>query len=149
MGTNDCGLIRWNMLTDERKVFLHTADSRSISSNVIVCLLRDSKERLWAGTFWGGLNCYDGNRFVHYRADERGGNSLIYDNVWALAEDAEGNIWIGTLGKGLQCLNPETGTFTTYTTGNSDLVSDYIFSLCIGRDHMLYVGTTAAWLSWI
>lgn len=110
---------------------------------MIVCLLRDSKERLWAGTFWGGLNCYDGNRFVHYRADERGGNSLIYDNVWALAEDAEGNIWIGTLGKGLQCLNPETGTFTTYTTGNSDLVSDYIFSLCIGRDHMLYVGTTA------
>ena len=143
LGTNDGGLIRWNMLTDERKVFLHTADSRSISSNVIVCLLRDSKERLWAGTFWGGLNCYDGNRFVHYRAGEAGTHSLACDNVWALAEDAEGNIWIGTLGKGLQCLNPETGTFTTYTTGNSDLVSDYVFSLCIGRDHMLYVGTTA------
>lgn len=26
-------------------------------------------------------------------------NSLVYDNVWALAEDADKNIWIGTLGE--------------------------------------------------
>lgn len=143
LGTNGQGLVRWDMLTDERRVFSHTADARSISNDVIVCLLQDSRGRLWAGTFWGGLNCYDGNRFVHYRADGAGGNSLACDNVWALAEDADRNIWIGTLGKGLQCLNPDTGTFTTYDTGNSPLVSDYISSLCIGRDHMLYVGTSA------
>lgn len=143
LGTNDRGLVRWNSVTDERMTFSHTADPRSISSDVIVCLLRDSSGRVWAGTFWGGLNCYDGNRFIHYRACKGGGNSLVYDNVWALAEDADKNIWIGTLGGGLQCLNPQTGIFTTYSTSNSNLVSDYISSLCISRDNNLVIGTSA------
>lgn len=143
LGTNDRGLVRWNSVTDERTIFSHTADFRSISSDVIVCLLRDSSGRVWAGTFWGGLNCYDGNRFIHYRSCKGDGNSLAYDNVWALAEDADKNIWIGTLGGGLQCLNPQTGMFTTYSTGNSNLVSDYISSLCIGRDNNLIIGTSA------
>ena len=143
VGTNDRGLIRWNSVTDERMFFSHTADPRSISSDVIVCLLRDSSGRVWAGTFWGGLNCYDGNRFIHYRSRKGDSNSLVYDNVWALAEDADKNIWIGTLGGGLQCLNPQTGIFTTYSTGNSNLVSDYISSLCISCDNNLIIGTSA------
>ena len=143
VGTNDRGLIRWNSVTDERMFFSHTADPRSISSDVIVCLLRDSSGRVWAGTFWGGLNCYDGNRFIHYRSRKGDSNSLVYDNVWALAEDADKNIWIGTLGGGLQCLNPQTGIFTTYSTGNSNLVSDYISSLCISCDNNLVIGTSA------
>ena len=44
LGTNDRGLVRWNSVTDERMVFSHTADPHSISSDVIVCLLRDSSE---------------------------------------------------------------------------------------------------------
>lgn len=143
LGTNDRGLVRWNIVTDERKVFSHTDDPHSISSDVVVCLLQDSSGKLWAGTFWGGLNCYDGNRFIHYRAGKGNSHSLAYDNVWALAEDADKNIWIGTLGGGLQCLDPQTGTFTTYSTGNSDLVSDYISSLCIGRNNKLLIGTSA------
>ena len=143
LGTNDRGLIRWNSVTDERMVFSHTEDLRSISSDVIVCLLQDSSGRVWAGTFWGGLNCYDGNRFIHYRSRKGDSNSLVYDNVWALAEDANKNIWIGTLGGGLQCLNPQTGMFTTYSTRNSNLVSDHILSLCISHDNNLIIGTSA------
>lgn len=143
VGTNDRGLVRWNSVTDERMFFSHTADSGSISSDVIVCLLQDSSGRVWAGTFWGGLNCYDGNRFIHYRSCKGNNNSLAYDNVWALAEDANKNIWIGTLGGGLQCLNPQTGMFTTYSTGNSNLVSDHILSLCISHDNNLIIGTSA------
>lgn len=142
LGTNDCGLIRWNRATDEYTTFRHTEEARSISSNVVVCLLRDSGGKLWAGTFWGGLNCYDGNRFVRYKARKGDANSLADDNVWALAEDADRNIWIGTLGGGLQCLNPQTGTFATYAAGNSNLPSDYISSLCIGRDNRLVIGTS-------
>ena len=44
---------------------------------------------------------------------------------------------------GLQCLNPQTGIFTTYSTGNSNLVSDYISSLCISCDNNLIIGTSA------
>lgn len=144
LGTNDSGLVRWNMKTDEQKTFSHTADPNSISTDVIVCLMRARNGMLWIGTFWGGLNCYDGHRFIHYRAkkESNGENSLAHDNVWALAEDGDGNIWIGTLGGGLQCLNPQTGVFTTYTTGNSGLASDHISSICIGRNRTLIIGTS-------
>lgn len=47
------------------------------------------------------------------------------------------------VGGGLQCLNPQTGIFTTYSTGNSNLVSDYISSLCISCDNNLIIGTSA------
>lgn len=141
LGTNDRGLIKWNTVTGEQSVFSHTAESHSVSSDVIVCLLHDSKGRLWAGTFWGGLNLYDGKRFTRYRADKGKTNSLVSDNVWALTEDKEQNIWIGTLGAGLQCLNPQTGVFTTYSTANSNLISDYVSSICLGHDNTLIVGT--------
>ena len=141
LGMNGAGLVKWNMQTGERKTFSHAQD-RSISADVVVCLLNDSKGRLWAGTYWGGLNCYDGHRFVHYRHSQRESNTLASDNVWALAEDKDGNIWIGTLGGGLQCLDPATGMFTTYTTDNSELLSDYVMSLCVGRDNKLLIGTS-------
>lgn len=141
LGTSGSGLICWNRSTDERKVFSHTSDPHSISSDIIVSLLLDSNDKLWAGTYWGGLNCYDGNRFIHYRAG--GENSLASDNVWALAEDADKNIWIGTLGGGLQCLNPSTGVFITYSSNNSNLVSDHVSSLCLGRNNTLIIGTSA------
>ncbi len=140
LGTSGSGLICWNRSTDERKVFSHTSDPHSISSDIIVSLLLDSNDKLWAGTYWGGLNCYDGNRFIHYRAD--GENSLASDNVWALAEDADKNIWIGTLGGGLQCLNPATGVFVTYSSNNSNLVSDHVSSLYLGRNNTLIIGTS-------
>lgn len=143
LGTNDHGLVRWNIATDERKVFSHTADPHSISSDVIVCLLQDKSGSLWAGTYWGGLNRFDGNRFTRYRLGGEGGSSMASDNIWALAEDDGGNIWVGTLGAGLKCLNPRTGEFTTYDTGNANLTSDYISSLCIGRDHRLIIGTSS------
>lgn len=143
LGTNGNGLVCWNRLTGERKVYSHSADINSISSDVVVSLLKGSNGKLWIGTYWGGLNCLDGTRFIHYHSKEGGNNSSVYDNIWALAEDGDKNIWVGTLGGGLQCLNQQTGAFTTYSTGNSNLVSDYISSLCIGRNNTLIVGTSA------
>lgn len=141
LGTNDKGLVRWNSVTGERTFFSHTTSPRSVSSDVIVCLLRGSDGKLWVGTFFGGLDCYDGTGFASYRKGD--GNSLVSDNVWALAEDADKNIWIGTLGGGLQRLDVRTGTFTTYSTGNSALVSDYISSLCVSHDGNLVIGTSS------
>lgn len=141
LGTNGSGLIRWNTATGEQTVFSHAAGSNSLSSDVIVSLLLDSSDRLWIGTYWGGLNCFDGNRFIRYSSEKGAVKSSAYDNVWALAEDPDKNIWIGTLGGGVQCLNPQTGVFTTYSTDNSNLVSDYISSLAMGQNNTLIIGT--------
>lgn len=143
LGSNDAGLMHWNSLTDEKKIYTHSRTGNSIASNVIVTLLQATDGKLWIGTFWEGLDCFDGKRFVNYRNRPGDENSLANNNVWALAEDKDGNIWIGTLGGGLQCLNPKTGKFITYTMANSDLISNHISSICITRNNRLVIGTSS------
>ena len=143
LGSNDAGLMHWNSLTDEKKIYTHSRAGNSIASNVIVTLLQATDGKLWIGTFWEGLDCFDGKRFVNYRNRPGDENSLANNNVWALAEDKDGNIWIGTLGGGLQCLNPKTGKFITYTMANSDLISNHISSICITRNNRLVIGTSS------
>ena len=142
LGTNGAGLMRWDMRTGRRQTFTAGQGSRSVSADVIVSLLRDSKHRLWIGTYWGGLDCYDGTRFTHYRHEAGKPHALANDNVWSLVEGRDGNLWIGTLGGGLQCLNPETGVFTTYTSANSGLLSDHVMSMCLAADNRLLIGTS-------
>ncbi len=86
--------------------------------------------------------CYDNGRIIHYKKNipERQ-NSLAHNNVLALAEDKQGIIWIGTLGGGVQSLNPKTGLFTTYNTTSAGLISDYVSSLCMGKEGSLWIGT--------
>lgn len=143
LGSNDAGLMHWNSLTDEKKIYTHSRAGNSIASNVIVTLLQATDGKLWIGTFWEGLDCFDGKHFVNYRNRPGDENSLANNNVWALAEDKDGNIWIGTLGGGLQCLNPKTGKFITYTMANSDLISNHISSICITRNNRLVIGTSS------
>ena len=111
------------------------------SSNVIVSLLKARDGKLWVGTFWEGLNCFDGHKFIYYKNRPGDMNSLANNNVWSLAEDRDGNIWIGTLGGGLQCLNPKTGIFITYNLGNSGIISNHIVSICI--THGILIATSS------
>lgn len=142
LGTNGSGLMRWDRRTGLRQVFAHRpGDPRSLPSDVVVTLLRDSRGRLWAGTYYGGLSCYDGQRFVNYRPRQGEDGALPDADVWALAEDRDGHIWVGTLNHGLQCLDPRTGRFTSYSSVNSGLASDCVVSLCLRSDGNLLVGT--------
>ncbi len=145
LGTNGAGLIRWDRQTGRRQVFAHRpGDPGSLSSDVVVTLLRDSRGRLWAGTYYGGLSCYDGRRFVNYLPRDGQPGSLPDADVWALAEDRDGYIWVGTLNHGLQCLDPRTGVFTSYDSARSGLSSDCVVSLCLSRDgRRLWVGTVS------
>lgn len=113
-----------------------------LTTDAIVCILKADDGKLWIGTFGGGLICYDNGRIIHYKKNipERQ-NSLAHNNVLALAEDKQGIIWIGTLGGGVQSLNSKTGLFTTYNTTSAGLISDYVSSLCMGKEGSLWIGT--------
>ena len=60
---------------------------------------------------------------------------------WLWLKISRGVIWIGTLGGGVQSLNPKTGLFTTYNTTSAGLISDYVSSLCMGKEGSLWIGT--------
>ncbi|QOL25956.1 diguanylate cyclase [Thalassotalea sp. LPB0316] len=72
-------------------------DPHSLSSNVISRLLIDQQDRMWVGTFGGGLNLYrpSSNDFIHFSAKQKQ-QALSNDTVNALFEDTNGNIWVGT-----------------------------------------------------
>lgn len=138
LGTNGNGLVSWNMQTGDHKTL---NKSNGLSSDVVVCTMIDRSGKVWAGTFWGGLECVNGSSITHYKNRPDNPNSLAHNNVWALAEDTEGNIWIGTLGGGLQKLDVKTGNFTTYNQAKNGLANDYVSSLCFGKGNNLLIGT--------
>lgn len=140
-GTNGNGLICIDRNTGKQKLYEHIPNNpASPAGNIIVSLCASRNGKLWIGTYLGGMDCFDGNHFVHYQHEPKNPNSLANNNVWSIIEDPEGIIWIGTLGGGLQSLDPKTGTFTTYRT---QLPSEYISSLCLGKDGIICIGTAA------
>ena len=141
LGTNSSGILCLNRESGKHKIYQHTSDRSSLSNNTIVSMLATQNGKIWAGTFKGGLNMLDGDRFINYQHEPGNPNSLSDNHVWALAEGDNGYIWIGTLGKGLQSLDPRTGIFTTYAEPNTEFATDNISSICIGKDKKLYMST--------
>ncbi len=143
IGTNGAGVICYNRSTGEHKLYQHVpGQAGSLASDVIVSLCAASDGKIWVGTFLGGLDCFDGGKFIHYQHDSKNPNSLANNNVWSIVEDRNGFIWIGTLGNGLQRLNPKTGQLVTFNNKKHILLtSEFISSLCLGRDDILYIGT--------
>lgn len=140
LGTNDAGLINWNRNNNEVTTYVQNKGN-SLSSNTVVCLLRDRDNSLWVGTFWGGLSHLVNGKFITYKNDPKNENSLANNNVWALAQDNYGKIWIGTLGGGLQSFDPANNKFKTYNLKSGKLPTDYISSIFISGNDMV-VGTS-------
>ncbi len=141
IGTNGSGLICFNTRTGEKKLYQHKKNEfSSLSNGVIVSLCAAKNGKVWVGTYLGGLDCFYDGKFTHYKHDQNDSNSLANNDVWSIVEDDQGLIWIGTLGGGVQCFNPLTGKFKTYN-GATHLSSDYVCSLCWGRNGALYIGT--------
>lgn len=142
-GTNGNGLFSVNRATGQKIHYQNKpGDDASLSDNVIVSLCVSRDGRLWVGTYQGGMDCFHEGRFTHYRHDSSNPNTPANNSVWAIEEDESGILWIGTLGKGLQRFNPLDNTFVNFNNESSSLLSsEFISSICIGRDRNLYIGT--------
>lgn len=108
------GLVKfkWDGLnTTSLEYFKHqNGFENSISSNVVISALQDSRGTLWFGTN-AGLNKYDKetNSFTLYTKEE----GLPNDDIHCIIEDQSRNLWIAT-NKGISKFNPLTETFKNY-----------------------------------
>ncbi len=111
IGTDGGGV---NLFDPETGTFGHffNGTDRSLHSHVVTSMLRDSRDRLWIGTYSGGLHQVSEGMDVvaSYRSRADDPLSLINDNVWAVCEDSTGTFWIGT-SEGLQRFCPDEGSF--------------------------------------
>ncbi|WP_200976435.1 hybrid sensor histidine kinase/response regulator transcription factor [Echinicola sp. 20G] len=77
----------------------------SLSGDVVVSLLEDSRHRIWIGTFNTGLNLYDeaSRTFRNFTVED----GLAGNNVFGILEDEKGILWLST-NNGLSRFDPET-----------------------------------------
>ncbi|MFK7923684.1 MAG: ATP-binding protein [Bacteroidia bacterium] len=99
----------------------------------IPVLFLDSQERVWAGTFGGGLHRYDSSKqkFHTYLPISGDSTSLLGEVVLDINEDDEGNIWLlgikpdsNQFQAFLQSFDPKTAQFTNHWHSTKKIPSD-------------------------
>jgi signal transduction histidine kinase/ligand-binding sensor domain-containing protein/DNA-binding response OmpR family regulator len=144
LGANGGGLLYLDRKSGRYTTYKHNAkDPHSLSSDVIVNMYLDHEDKLWIGTFFGGLNCFDGSKFTRYQHSDQDPASLSGKSVWEIFEDSQHRLWIGTLDGGVNLFNRETKTFKRYSHPDQKaLVSDYISSITEDTEGNLWFGTS-------
>jgi signal transduction histidine kinase/ligand-binding sensor domain-containing protein len=120
------------------------SNANSLSANWTECILADSADIIWIGTFGKGLDKYDPvtNTFIHFKHDPKNNSSIGSDTVTALIEDHDGNLWIGNYG-GLDMLDSKSGKFVHYTHQDNDphsLSSNKVRSVYEDHKGTIWVG---------
>ena len=115
-------------------------DPRSLSTDVIFCLLDDPRDAdiLWVGTNGGGLNKFDKRtgKVQRYRTTDGLPNNVVY----GLLADDDGQLWMST-NKGLSCFDPRTGTFRNYDVGDGLQSNEFNrYAYCKQADGTLFFG---------
>ena len=139
VGTHGGGLTRFHK--QPWSVFNNL--NSKLATNTVSALTTTPDGALWVGSASTSLvNAKVGNlaRFHDGRWQTRGDSILHGRAVRAFATTPDGALWVGTYGKGLSRFYQ--GEWQTYTTGNSDLPSNYVNALAANpRDNSLWVGT--------
>ena len=118
--------------------FFDKTDTTTIVSNDVVCLLEDSKQRLWVGCNQGLCRYdYESNAFVRYPFP-----SQLNPRVQCLEEDNHGNIIVGTAGRSIFAIRE--GSDRPYPTekqlSQGNPTKGYFTSVFSDDQHMVWLG---------
>lgn len=131
IGTEDKGLFNLDPHNGKIVPFKHPSIYRNVHG---LCL---DGNKLWVGSFSGGLNCIDliTKQVKHYTMGDRK-NQLPSDNVFSVCRTTTGDIWIGT-NFGLVKYNRDTDDFTHI----SQLKNNFIYNILEDSDGNLWFAT--------
>jgi len=139
IGTNGGGLIYYNRKAQTFKQYEHTTDNKSLSSDIITSLCVDHENRLWIGTYFGGLDCFNGVIFKHYRHNQSDPNSISDDRIFTIIEDSKNALWVGTFQGGVNIFDNKTQLFSHPFT-SSQIRSPYISAIFEDKEKNIWVG---------
>jgi len=150
LGTDGDGIFKTNKAGKTLKHYKADGGPGSLSDNAILSALKDSRNRLWFGTYQGGLLLYNKEKdsfrsFIH---DKNNPQSLPANDVRVIYEDSKKRIWVGTNGGGLALLNEELSTFTVFNQTTSNISSDDVRSVVEDAKGNLWLGTYGGGLSY-
>lgn len=140
IGLDGEGLVKQDVTRKSYNRF--NTKEHSIPSDLIICSCLDSNNRMWFGTYGGGVFYEQDGKFVslHYLDSEEKSTSLKH--IWRIVEDANGTLWFGTFMQGLYAMDSK-GNFTAYTMDSSILRTGSILDLAYSKGRNLYIGTSS------
>ena len=145
IATDGNGLTIIDTKTHQPWPLSHLIGNQSISSNAIYCVYKDDLERIWIGTFRGGINMIDrgGNPFYSVRLEGDKNKSQANNFIFSFCEDYSGQVWIGTDGNGVSVWNRKTNAFKTYTynSGKTGLTGNNISAMIVDDDGDVWIGS--------
>ncbi|MCH5686253.1 hypothetical protein LWM68_19515 [Niabella sp. W65] len=102
----------------------------------------DHENNLWIGSYLGGLDKFDGNRFTHFTHRENDPSSISNNSIWEIFEDREHNLWIGTLGSGLDRFDKRTNSFEHYKINKNGqpLLANFISAILQDKKGNIWIG---------
>ena len=144
LATQEVGVVLFDKETNECQKFTHDAKNpNSIRGNMVISMMVDRKNRLFAGTYLGldvaDLNEFDETgemKFVHFPEF----NSVNGCRINHIYEDRKGNVWVSTDGNGLSIFNAQLDHCTTYTKADG-LRSDVVLSVVEEKHGTIWVTT--------
>jgi signal transduction histidine kinase/ligand-binding sensor domain-containing protein/DNA-binding response OmpR family regulator len=154
VGFMNNGMDLFDPVTNIFKHYRHDEkNEKSIASDYVGAVLKDSRGRVWVGTNKGlDLLNVETGEFTHYKNDSTNATSLSHDFVLNIYEDRQGTIWVATAGwpwitpvdgGGLNRLEQD-GTFTRYQHDPEDehsLISNKVLALYEDSRGVFWVGT--------
>ena len=128
IGTRGGGLNRFNCLTEKFQSYRYSSEGTDyISSDDILCLYKDSRGTLWAGTSMGlnKLLRFEKGRPVFARFTEKEG--ISNNTIHGILEDKEHNLWLST-NKGLTELIRDQSSYRIVSYFKKDGLQNNEFS---------------------
>ena len=146
LGTDGGGINIWDRSRKSYSSFQNLPDQKeSLGSNAVMDLHKDKRGAIWAGTWAGGLNRYEGgNQFKKFMNDPNDPSSIPSNMVFGINEDQEGYVWLALWNKGISRFNHEDESFYSInkdTHGEDIWLSDFTNTLLIDGNNTLWVGT--------
>ena len=123
------------LMIDGKWYVNNPSDNNSLSNNNIFTIIKDSKNRMWIGTFGGGLDLAikdkDGYHFKHFF-----NKTYSQKQIRVIEQDKKGWLWVGT-SDGVYIFNPDSlisspESYYSYNYNNGKMLSNEI--KCIFQD---------------
>ena len=122
--------------------FSHLTVDDGLSSNLVRCIYRDSKDYLWIGTA-DALDKYDSYEIKKYRSDKNQPGSISSNDILCIYEDRKKNLWFGTV-NGLNLYDPVKDNFIVFKNNPGDkssINSNYISGITEDKNGNLWILT--------
>jgi ligand-binding sensor domain-containing protein len=132
-----CSLIFVFGANAQENPFLFVKTSEDIGTRAITCMINDSNNQLWIGTYGGGLKKYNGITVETFKHDVNTASALSSSEIHDLYIDQKNTLWIAT-SNGLNLYNQKTATFSQF---NPEGVKLSVHSLAQLDEIRIIVGT--------